>query len=214
MGQSAIRLVCLDLGGVLIRVCGSWEDACRAAKLELPASLAQPTTVEQLVRLNHLHETGQMNEQAYDREVAGIVGISPEQAAAASRAWLGETYPGAHQLIEQLAANSAVRSACLSNTNLRHWEMMTSPGPHQLNLHRLTWQFVSFRIGHMKPSAELFQYVQTESGLPAEEILFFDDNAANVAAARACGWNAEQIDPRGDPPAQVRSHLARFATRL
>jgi FMN phosphatase YigB (HAD superfamily) len=39
------------------------------------------------------------------------------------------------------------------------------------------------------------------------EILFFDDNFANVNAAAACGWNTVLIDPAGNVEAQIREAL-------
>ena len=64
---------------------------------------------------------------------------------------------------------------------------MTTPGPLYAGLDRLGLQFVSFKIGHMKPAAEIYRYVERETGLRPEEIVFFDDSPANVEGARACG---------------------------
>lgn len=203
-----IQLVCLDLGGVLIRVCRDWREACEAAKLELPRPVFDPEMVRRLVEINRRHESGKMDEVAFDREAAALTGLKPEQIAAAAAGWLRPVYPGAFELVGQLAAaQPRVRSACLSNTNTRHWRMMNEPGPHDLGLDRLTYRFVSFEIGHMKPSPEVFRHVERQAGLAPESIQFFDDNSDNVAAARACGWRAERIDPERDPPAQVLEHL-------
>ena len=40
----------------------------------------------------------------------------------------------------------------------------------------------------------------------ADEVLFFDDLAENIDAARSLGWRAEQIDPSGDTAEQVVRH--------
>ena len=42
-------------------------------------------------------------------------------------------------------------------------------------------------------------------------ILFFDDDPANVEAARARGWRAERIDAAGDTAAQLLDALRRHA---
>jgi glucose-1-phosphatase len=206
-----IQLVCLDLGGVLIRVCRNWREACEAAKLELRRPVFDPGMARRLAEINRKHESGQIDDAAFDRAAAALTGLPPDQVAAAAAGWLRPVYPGAFDLVGRLAkAHPRVRSACLSNTNTRHWRMMNTPGPYHLGLDRLTYRFVSFEIGHMKPSTEIFRHVEREAGLPAASILFFDDNPDNVAAARGAGWQAEQIDPERDPPAHVREHLGRY----
>lgn len=206
-----IQLVCLDLGGVLIQVCRDWREACEAAKLELPRSVFDPEMVLRLVEINRQHESGRMDEAEFERQAAALTDLTPQQVAAAAAGWLRPVYPRASELVGRLAAaHPRVRSACLSNTNTRHWRMMNTPGPHQLGLDRLTYRFVSFEIGHMKPSPEIFRHVERHAALPPASILFFDDNADNVAAAQTAGWHAERIDPDGDPPAQVLEHLQGF----
>jgi FMN phosphatase YigB (HAD superfamily) len=203
-----IQLVGLDLGGVLIRVCRDWREACEAAKLEVPRHAFDPEMTRRLGEINRQHESGRIDEAEFERQAAALTGLTPQQVAAAAAGWLRPVYPGAFDLVGRLAAaQPRVRSACLSNTNTRHWRMMNTPGPHQLGLDRLTYRFVSFEIGHMKPSAEIFRHVERQAGFPPTSILFFDDNPDNVAAARAAGWHAQQIDPDRDPPAQVREHL-------
>lgn len=52
----------------------------------------------------------------------------------------------------------------------------------------------SFQFGHVKPEPELYEAVRDRLGVPPEEILFVDDNPANVAAARASGWDAVRFE--------------------
>src|SRR4051794_34813942 len=132
MPQS-IQLVCLDLGGVLIRVCRDWREACEAAKLELPRPIFDPEMVGALVEINRRHESGRIDDAAFEREAAALIGLTPQQIAAAAAGWLRPVYPGAFDLVGRLAAaQPRVRSACLSNTNTRHWRMMDTPRPPQL----------------------------------------------------------------------------------
>jgi glucose-1-phosphatase len=206
-----IQVVCLDLGGVLIRVCRDWREACEAAKIELTRPVFDPQIVRPLVEISRKHESGHIDDAAFDREAAALTGLPPDQVAAVAAGWLRPAYSGAFDLVGRLAAaHPRVRSACLSNTNTRHWRMMNTPGPHHLGLDRMTYRFVSFEIGHMKPSIEIFRHVEREAGLPPASILFFDDNPDNVAAARGAGWQAEQIDPDGDPPEQVVENLREY----
>lgn len=48
--------------------------------------------------------------------------------------------------------------------------------------------FSSGRIGHAKPETAFFEHVSETLGLPPSDILLIDDNAANVRAAEALGW--------------------------
>lgn len=54
--------------------------------------------------------------------------------------------------------------------------------------------FFSCELGCQKPDHAYYRRITRALGLPAGEILFWDDNAANVAAARECGWQAEVYD--------------------
>jgi len=66
---------------------------------------------------------------------------------------------------------------------------------------------VSGRIKVMKPERAIFDHHAETFGLaPPSSILFFDDNAANVAGARAAGWNAEQFTGAD----KMRADLARY----
>jgi 2-haloacid dehalogenase len=92
--------------------------------------------------------------------------------------------------------------------------MMSRPGqPVGLPLHRLTWRFTSFEIGHMKPAPEIYRHVEQATEIPPESIIFFDDSRPNIAAAAERGWRTHLIDPAtGDSPAQVRRSLAALIT--
>src|SRR4051812_16854735 len=76
-----ICLICLDLGGVLIRVCRDWAEACRAVKLDFDVKLlSNPDLRRRLSDANHRHETGAIDAAAFDVEVAALAGIRPAEA--------------------------------------------------------------------------------------------------------------------------------------
>ena len=52
--------------------------------------------------------------------------------------------------------------------------------------------FYSFELGVAKPDPAYFSAVLSRLDLPADEVLFVDDNAANVESARRVGLRAEQ----------------------
>lgn len=48
----------------------------------------------------------------------------------------------------------------------------------------------SARVGFNKPEPQIFALAQARFGVPAETLLFLDDHAPNVQAAREAGWQA------------------------
>ncbi|CTQ49320.1 HAD family hydrolase [Jannaschia donghaensis] len=57
--------------------------------------------------------------------------------------------------------------------------------------------FVSGHMGVIKPDPEIYRQVEDDLGLPGAALLFADDRDANVAMARARGWNAHLFDGPG-----------------
>lgn len=80
------------------------------------------------------------------------------------------------------------RLGVLSNTSPSHWRHVTSRFPFLPEYFSL--YALSFELGAMKPEAAAFHAAEKLAGVPGEEIFFTDDRAENVAAARACGWDA------------------------
>lgn len=59
-------------------------------------------------------------------------------------------------------------------------------------------EFISWEMQLMKPSQACYREVIRRIGLPAREILFVDDNANNVEAAREAGLQARYYIPGSD----------------
>jgi HAD superfamily hydrolase (TIGR01509 family) len=62
----------------------------------------------------------------------------------------------------------------------------------------------SFQFRHIKPERELYEAVRAFLAVEPHEILFIDDQARHVLAARAAGWHAVQFES----VAQIRHALA------
>jgi glucose-1-phosphatase len=69
---------------------------------------------------------------------------------------------------------------------------------------------LSYQIRVRKPSAEFFAHCLKLAGCRPQECLFIDDLPANVAGARACGWNVLVYTPSTDLPVE----LSRFNVHL
>jgi len=50
--------------------------------------------------------------------------------------------------------------------------------------------YASYAVGHRKPEAAYYAEVTRRLGIAPQHIIFWDDNEANVEAARASGWLA------------------------
>jgi putative hydrolase of the HAD superfamily len=204
-----IELVVFDLGRVLIQICDDGRHACRCAGIALPDDTPELTDGERaaMERAIARYDTGITDAQAFCREIAPLRGLTPQQAFAAHDVFLRGPYPGATGLIDDLA-RAGMKTACLSNTSDHHWRQMTDrSGSNYMSLDKLTWQFASHLIGVMKPHAGIYEHVERTTQIAPQRIVFFDDLAANVAAAQRRGWNAHQVRLDSDPIAQVRTHL-------
>ncbi len=134
-----------------------------------------------------------------------LIDLTPEHVDAIAHAWLDGPFPGWDALLDRLATAN-VKTACLSNTNARHWELMQEPGSTNfVPLARLTYRFASHQVRAHKPEPAIYEHVERATNVDPKAILFFDDLAANVAAARERDWSAEIIDTSKDPVEQVRS---------
>src|SRR5256885_10099241 len=116
-----LRLICFDLGRVLIRLCEGWHHACEVAGVPAPP----PFTDEQrgkLQKLVHISEIGQMSHEEFCQSMSAIASIEPAHVDALSTAFLREPFPGAIDLVRELKRNGFL-TACLSNTNPSHWRI-------------------------------------------------------------------------------------------
>lgn len=200
----AVRVVCLDWGGVLLRICTGWEEACEAAGLPLPGVPVSGEVRAQRRALAEAYQLGNLTCEAYYPAVAELSpGYSPADIERLHDAWLLHEYHGAVEFAEELAGHARVTSALLSNTNARHWvrrEQFRAAGllEHQLASHE-------HRLA--KPDVGFYRVLEEAVGARGEQIAFFDDLDANVQAARSLGWQAVRVDPAGDTVAQVRAAL-------
>ena len=63
-------------------------------------------------------------------------------------------------------------------------------------------RFISGHLGVTKPDPRIYAIVEEACGLPPERLLFIDDRADNIAAARSRGWQVLHFtDPAASPAA-------------
>ena len=177
------RAVLFDLGGVLIETIGTAEIARLTGKSDGAAIWRQWLVSPWVQRF----EAGRCTPEEF---AAGFVAengfdLSPAAFLASFRGWIAHALPGAFDLLAQVRARAAI--GCLSNTNVLHYR---DNGDLRALIDACEHRFLSFEIGHVKPSAAIFAHAVAGLGHAPEEILFLDDNEPNVAAARALGIDA------------------------
>jgi putative hydrolase of the HAD superfamily len=201
----APRLVCFDIGNVLVRLRRPWISGCAAVGLEVRGDISAALATDAWKELAAAYETGRLGAGAFvERFSAMIDGLyAPDEIMRVHRVYLDGEYDGAAALVARVRA-AGVLTAALSNTCDEHWKSL----PDYPALREMDRYFASHLLGLRKPDEAIYRAVEAETGLRGSEIAFFDDLEENVAAARALGWQAVRVDPDEDPPAQVAAALA------
>ena len=200
-----VRLVCFDLGGVIIRICQAWEERCAAAGL----AIRNPELWDEIkfVRdeLMVQYQTGRIEGRHFAQRLsAALRGLySPAEIMAIHDAWLIDEYEGVGTIVDQLH-QAGLDTAALSNTTNEHWARMDEFP----TVGRLRHRFASHELGLNKPDPAIYRHVERQLGYTGKRILFFDDTEENVIAAREVGWRAERIDPASDTARQMTGALA------
>lgn len=199
-----IRVVCFDVGGVLIRIARTWEEVVRRAFGDARAEAFAGHVFESCPSFA-AYQRGELDEDAYLPELAAYLGCECHEALALHNGILIEEFPGVFEVVQSLN-RSGVATACLSNTNAPHWAAMLETERFPA-LRALQHPCASHEMGLEKPDPTIYRAFEARLGVAGEEILFFDDTVINVEAARSVGWHAVAIDPFGDPAAQMRAEL-------
>ncbi len=208
-----ITLVCFDWGGVIVRICRSWAEGCAAAGLPVRGASGQPEWAARRRPLARRFEVGGLTSAEF---FAGMAESMDHLYTAAEiekihAAWLVGEYGGVDRVVERLIGTAGIETGMLSNTNEHHWARQgPDPAgvlPHFPTAGLLKHRHASHLIGHAKPDARIYEAFAAAVGRAPGEILFFDDLADNIAAARASGWQAAEIDHTGDTAAQIERHL-------
>ena len=101
-----------------------------------------------------------------------------------------------YSFLEDLTSNFDLY--LLSNTSVIHSRIFLNNqlGPKGENLFGLFKKaHFSYEMGLVKPNPLIYQQVLKENNLKAEEVVFFDDNTANIESASTLGIDSILIDP-------------------
>lgn len=200
-----VRCVVFDLGGVLVRICRSWQEACARAGVAYEPSASERllATADERHEISHAYERGRIACADFfagiARSTRGL--ISPEAFERVHRAWVIEEYPGVCTLIADLR-RAGVRTGVLSNTNHSHWEDLRQGVAREVD-----HPHASHLLGERKPDQAIYRAFERAARCAPADLLFFDDLEDNVAAALRAGWQSVLVDHAADPARQMRREL-------
>jgi FMN phosphatase YigB (HAD superfamily) len=187
--SAATRAVLFDLGGVILSI-----DFERALTAWAPHSRLPPQRLRETFRWDEpflQHETGTLSNEGYFAHVRQVLELDCDAATvqAGFNAILVAEIEETVRMVEQVRRR--VPCYAISNTNDAHMAAMRRTFPALLR--RFDRVFASHEIGHRKPQPAAFEHVLREIGLPAHEVLLFDDLAPNIEGALALGLQAVQV---------------------
>jgi glucose-1-phosphatase len=238
--QSArdISWVVFDLGGVIVRIHHSWQHAAAAAGVRgatnsmhdlarahapnstsdaapnsTPHSMFDPTLhrADDFRTLVSEQQRGILSHDDFCSGVSQLTSgvLSAQDVERIHTAVIVGAYDGVEQLVLQLNKRG-LSTACLSNTNHQHWQLMHSMAAFNAIQHR----HASHLFQLEKPNQAIFRAFESATQARSCDILYFDDLADNIAAATQAGWRAILIDPHSETVPQIRRALATHGVLL
>lgn len=184
-----LEALLFDVGGVLVDVDfrNAFESWARCAGVSAASIAARFKVTAEY----EAHERGELNGTQYFASLRRLLGIDiPDQAFETGwNAIFRGTYPGAAELIAQLATHTPVY--LFSNTNALHYACWRALYPQIIT--PVSKVFCSQEIGLRKPSVASFEKVCASIGAAPARIAFFDDLAANIAGAQQAGLRSFHV---------------------
>ncbi len=175
------KVILFDLGGVLLKL----RDPISTFGLQIDeAEFLRTWIMSPSVRAL---ESGQVDAREFaQRMIAEMeLPMSWQELLKRFNNWPDGFYPKAIDLLGRIP--SRYPCAILSNTNAVHWQQVDLPGKFG---NRFDRYFLSYESGLLKPDQDSFLQVSASYACRPEEIIFFDDNPLNVAAAGNAGMSS------------------------
>lgn len=204
-----IRLICFDLGGVLVQICTQFELLLKRAQLEVNKPFEKTLSLSEIHQYPFFQEyqLGAINTTTYLEKLSILCEsrFSLAEMLALHQAILVDPYPQTMELILHLHTLGYL-TACLSNTNDAHFEVMTKSDRFP-NVKALQKKFASHQLKLEKPDPRIYQTVEETCQLLPEAICYFDDSEIHVEAAKKRGWSAFVMDPQKNTASQMEAVL-------
>jgi len=177
------QIILFDLGGVLVDL------ADPVTSIGLTMSDEEFWTTWLSSPLVQQFETGRLTASEFVTQFGPKLGFcDADEFDRALRSWHLPLFAGAEQALQNLTDSNTI--ALLSNTNEIHWQHVESQTDVFAEFAKL---FLSYETGNAKPHPSAFHDVVAHFDCEPQDIIFFDDNVGNVAAARAEGLRAVRV---------------------
>lgn len=184
-----------DLFGVVI----SWASADVLPEWVKIANVSEKEFKERSRDVFVRAETGKIDMDAFWVEFAAEFSVKPHELKAAFLKTFAERAKPNKDVLA--IVRSCPKKVLLSNQLPIHAELCAP------TLEEFDNVFLSFKLGAMKPSKEIYQKVQDALGVPANDLILIDDKKENVDAAIACGWQGVVFKGVEGLEKQMRNYL-------
>jgi FMN phosphatase YigB (HAD superfamily) len=183
-----IKTIFFDLGNVIIpfdfrRAYGRLQMLCNYPVTEIPQRMRGTDLVSRF-------ESGLIGPEQFVKEFSAVLDIRINYDEFCDL-WTSVFLPEPliqGSLLEDLRRGH--RLMILSNTNPIHFHMIRENYPLLAHFDHCV---LSYEVGALKPSEEIFRSAVAHAGCAASECFFTDDLAVNVEAARQYGLDAVQF---------------------
>jgi len=196
-------MVLFDFGNVIAR----FENSCFIARLTGRPQEEVGDLTRRVFKVScfpTLFETGRITSEEFKQGIEEILQKKFDQKFfEAAYCEIFQNIPETQDLIKFLVGKT--RIGMLSNTNSLHFEKVISKIPEFEKFDQIT---LSFQIGVMKPSPEIYLDAIRKSGFSPKDILYLDDVKAFVEGGSQAGLNAILFDD----PAKVSDRVKKFFT--
>lgn len=189
LDSKTVKILLFDLGGVLFKLRDPIETfSFNMNRSEFGQRWILSTTVRKF-------ESGELQAREFAENITAEFNLPYDWQEFLQRFdyWPECFYPGALHLLDSIP--QGIELALLSNTNARHWNREDIAGALEGRLDSI---FLSYKTGALKPDAAAFEGVIAAYRCDPDEILFFDDNPLNVAAAQSAGLQSARTNGSGE----------------
>jgi putative hydrolase of the HAD superfamily len=178
-----VKTIVFDFGNVI----GYFDYGLTTRRLA-PHSRLSADDIRRIVYggdLEDAYESGRINSAEFLRRVREVCGLTCDDAALAD-AYVDMFWP--NEEVCALVPRLRPRYKLLLGSNTTELHSRHFVRQFADTLRHFDGLVLSHEVGARKPRPEFFRHAERLAACPAEECLFIDDLPANVAGARAVGW--------------------------
>ncbi|GAB4377542.1 MAG: HAD family phosphatase [Salibacteraceae bacterium] len=190
-----IKAVLFDLGGVLLDI--DYQRPVEAFNKLNPIGFEQLYNKQRQADLFDKLETGKLTAQGFLKQLREWYPKQTDRDLISAWNSIILQFPdGQLDLVRRVREHRPVY--LLSNTNEIHEQhfnqLLQRQSPYKSLDELFDEIFLSHRIGLRKPDEQVFQFVLSKTGLDVGHVLFIDDSAQHIEAARAMGFRTHRLE--------------------